>query len=212
VGEIYMLKLDHMVADAMHARSTGPYSPATQQPVSSRSHFGGQHFGEMEMYALEAYGAAHTLQEMMTVKSDDVDGRRRTNRAIVKGETLPEPSMPESVHVLVKGVEALGIRVTMGHNTDDSLDASVAANEAGAGGMSIAPVPAGPVVVDSPSFLLAAHIQRGEESSVFPVSGVKNGGTGTTNVEVRRVEAGMTMVKWLVAGAAIVVVLYLILS
>jgi DNA-directed RNA polymerase subunit beta len=119
VGEIYMLKLSHLVDDKIHARSIGPYSLVTQQPLAGKAQFGGQRFGEMEVWALEAYGAAHTLQEILTVKSDDVNGRSRVYEAIVKGQNLPEPGIPESFNVLVKELQALGIRVTLG-TTEDS--------------------------------------------------------------------------------------------
>ena len=114
VGEIYMLKLSHLVDDKIHARSIGPYSLVTQQPLAGKAQFGGQRFGEMEVWALEAYGAAHMLQEILTVKSDDVNGRSRVYEAIVKGQNLPEPGIPESFNVLVKELQALGIKVTMG--------------------------------------------------------------------------------------------------
>ena len=110
VGEIYMLKLSHLVDDKIHARSIGPYSLVTQQPLAGKAQFGGQRFGEMEVWALEAYGAAHTLQEILTVKSDDVNGRSRVYEAIVKGQNLPEPGIPESFNVLVKELQALGIK------------------------------------------------------------------------------------------------------
>ncbi len=114
VGSIYMLKLSHLVDDKIHARSIGPYSLVTQQPLAGKAQFGGQRFGEMEVWALEAYGAAHTLQEMLTVKSDDVSGRSRVYEAIVKGENLPEPGIPESFNVLVKELQSLGLSVTLG--------------------------------------------------------------------------------------------------
>ena len=114
VGEIYMLKLSHLVDDKIHARSIGPYSLVTQQPLAGKAQFGGQRFGEMEVWALEAYGAAHTLQEILTVKSDDVNGRSRVYEAIVKGQNLPEPGIPESFNVLVKELQALGIWVKLG--------------------------------------------------------------------------------------------------
>jgi DNA-directed RNA polymerase beta subunit len=114
VGAIYMLKLSHLVDDKIHARSIGPYSLVTQQPLAGKAQFGGQRFGEMEVWALEAYGAAHTLQEILTVKSDDVNGRSRVYEAIVKGENLPEPGLPESFNVLVKELQALGLNVTLG--------------------------------------------------------------------------------------------------
>ena len=114
VGQIYMLKLSHLVDDKIHARSIGPYSLVTQQPLAGKAQFGGQRFGEMEVWALEAYGAAHTLQEILTVKSDDVTGRSKVYEAIVKGENLPEPGIPESFNVLVKELQALGLSVTLG--------------------------------------------------------------------------------------------------
>ncbi len=111
VGVIYMMKLAHLVEDKVHARSTGPYSLVTQQPLGGKAQFGGQRFGEMEVWALEAYGAAHTLQEMLTVKSDDVTGRVKTYEAIVKGEEILEPGVPESFRVLIKELQALGLAV-----------------------------------------------------------------------------------------------------
>ena len=118
VGTVYMLKLSHLVDDKIHARSIGPYSLVTQQPLAGKAQFGGQRFGEMEVWALEAYGAAHTLQEILTVKSDDVNGRSRVYEAIVKGQNLPEPGTPESFNVLVKELQALGIHVTMDANAE----------------------------------------------------------------------------------------------
>ena len=111
VGYMYILKLAHLVDDKIHARSTGPYSLVTQQPLGGKAQFGGQRFGEMEVWALEAYGAAHTLQEILTVKSDDVVGRVKTYEAIVKGENIPEPGLPESFKVLIKELQALCLDV-----------------------------------------------------------------------------------------------------
>ncbi len=141
VGEIYMLKLSHLVDDKIHARSIGPYSLVTQQPLAGKAQFGGQRFGEMEVWALEAYGAAHTLQEILTVKSDDVNGRSRVYEAIVKGQNLPEPGIPESFNVLVKELQALGIYVKMGtrdgngdpNTFGDGNGGSAAASSTGAG-------------------------------------------------------------------------------
>jgi DNA-directed RNA polymerase subunit beta len=116
VGVKYVLKLSHLVDDKIHARSIGPYSLVTQQPLAGKAQFGGQRFGEMEVWALEAYGAAHTLQEILTVKSDDVAGRSRVYEAIVKGENLPEPGIPESFNVLVKELQSLGLSVTLGRD------------------------------------------------------------------------------------------------
>ena len=113
VGYMYMLKLHHMVEEKIHARSTGPYSLVTQQPLGGKAQFGGQRFGEMEVWALEAYGASHTLQEMLTVKSDDVTGRVRTYEAIVKGENIPEPGIPESFKVLIKELQSLSLDVKL---------------------------------------------------------------------------------------------------
>jgi DNA-directed RNA polymerase subunit beta len=111
IGVMTMLKLHHLVEDKVHARSTGPYSLVSQQPLGGKAQFGGQRFGEMEVWALEAYGAAHTLQEMLTVKSDDVQGRVKTYEAIVKGEAIEEPSIPASFRVLVKELQSLGLAV-----------------------------------------------------------------------------------------------------
>ena len=111
VGWVYFLKLHHLVDDKIHARSTGPYSLVTQQPLGGKAQFGGQRFGEMEVWALEAYGAAYTLQEILTVKSDDVTGRVRTYEAIVKGENIPQPGVPESFKVLIKELQSLCLDV-----------------------------------------------------------------------------------------------------
>jgi DNA-directed RNA polymerase subunit beta len=111
VGYVYFLKLHHLVDDKIHARSTGPYSLVTQQPLGGKAQFGGQRFGEMEVWALEAYGAAYTLQEILTVKSDDVTGRVRTYEAIVKGHNIPKPGVPESFKVLVKELQSLCLDV-----------------------------------------------------------------------------------------------------
>jgi DNA-directed RNA polymerase subunit beta len=111
VGKVYMMKLHHLVEDKIHARSTGPYSLVTQQPLGGKAQFGGQRFGEMEVWALEAYGAAHTLQEILTIKSDDVSGRVKTYESIVKGETVLEPGVPESFKILVKELQSLALQV-----------------------------------------------------------------------------------------------------
>lgn len=110
-GYIYMLKLGHMIDDKIHARSIGPYSLITQQPLGGKAQFGGQRFGEMEVWALEGYGAAHVLQEILTVKSDDVTGRAKTYEAIVKGENLPEPNIPEAFSVLIKELQGLALDI-----------------------------------------------------------------------------------------------------
>ncbi|HHT28131.1 MAG TPA: DNA-directed RNA polymerase subunit beta, partial [Firmicutes bacterium] len=138
VGQIYMLKLAHLVDDKIHARSTGPYSLVTQQPLGGKAQFGGQRFGEMEVWALKAYGAAYTLQELLTVKSDDVVGRVKTYEAIVKGENIPEPGVPESFKVLIKELQslALDVRVLAGESQEieireDEEDISEMARELG---------------------------------------------------------------------------------
>ena len=131
VGCVYMLKLHHLVDDKIHARSTGPYSLVTQQPLGGKAQFGGQRFGEMEVWALEAYGAAYTLQEILTVKSDDVVGRVKTYEAIVKGENIPEPGVPESFKVLIKELQSIGLDIKVLaedaqeieiHDDDDDID------------------------------------------------------------------------------------------
>ena len=111
IGFMYYLKLHHLVDDKIHARSTGPYALVTQQPLGGKAQFGGQRFGEMEVWALEAYGAAYTLQEILTVKSDDIVGRVKTYEAIVKGENIPEPGVPESFKVLLKELQSLGLDI-----------------------------------------------------------------------------------------------------
>ncbi len=120
IGHMHYLKLHHLVDDKIHARSTGPYSLVTQQPLGGKAQFGGQRFGEMEVWALEAYGASYTLQEILTVKSDDVVGRVKTYEAIIKGENIPEPAIPESFKVLLKELQSLGLdmRVLRDDNTE----------------------------------------------------------------------------------------------
>ena len=122
VGVMYMLKLHHLVDDKIHARSTGPYSLVTQQPLGGKAQFGGQRFGEMEVWALEAYGAAYTLQEMITTKSDDVVGRVKTYEAIVKGENIPKPGIPEGFKVLVKELEALGLDIQLYNDKGNQIE------------------------------------------------------------------------------------------
>ena len=126
VGVMYYLKLHHLVDDKIHARSTGPYSLVTQQPLGGKAQFGGQRFGEMEVWALEAYGAAYTLQEILTVKSDDIVGRVKTYEAIVKGENIPKSGIPESFKVLVKELQSLALDIRiLNHNMEEiDLDAS----------------------------------------------------------------------------------------
>ena len=113
VGVTYFLKLGHMVEDKMHARSIGPYSLITQQPLGGKAQFGGQRFGEMEVWALEAFGAAHILQEILTIKSDDVVGRSKAYEAIVKGDQMPNAGIPESLNVLLHELRGLGLSITM---------------------------------------------------------------------------------------------------
>ena len=113
VGEVYMLKLSHLVDDKIHARSIGPYSLVTQQPLAGKAQFGGQRFGEMEVWALEAFGAANILQEILTVKSDDVIGRAKAYEAIVKGEAMPKPGIPESFNVLIHELRGLALEITL---------------------------------------------------------------------------------------------------
>jgi DNA-directed RNA polymerase subunit beta len=122
VGVMYIMKLYHMVEDKMHARSTGPYSLITQQPLGGKAQFGGQRFGEMEVWALEAYGAAHTLQEILTLKSDDIEGRNAAYEAVVKGDDVPEASVPESFRVLVKELQSLGLDVETYDENTRNLD------------------------------------------------------------------------------------------
>lgn len=122
VGYMYILKLHHLVDDKIHARSTGPYSLVTQQPLGGKAQFGGQRFGEMEVWALEAYGAAYTLQEMLTVKSDDVVGRVKTYEAIVKGENVPESGIPESFKVLIKEMQSIGLDAKVFTDDEQELE------------------------------------------------------------------------------------------
>lgn len=134
VGIIYMVKLAHLVDDKIHARSTGPYSMITQQPLGGKAQFGGQRFGEMEVWAMQAYGAAYTLQELLTIKSDDVVGRVKVYEAIVKGENIPDPGIPESFKVLLKELQSLclnvevlsadGTPMELSGSDDDELDAA----------------------------------------------------------------------------------------
>ena len=122
VGYMYYLKLHHLVDDKIHARSTGPYSLVTQQPLGGKAQFGGQRFGEMEVWALEAYGAAYTLQEILTVKSDDVVGRVKTYESIVKGQNIPTPGVPESFKVLIKELQSLSLDVRVLDKNNEEID------------------------------------------------------------------------------------------
>jgi len=118
---MYFLKLHHLVDDKIHARSTGPYSLITQQPLGGKAQFGGQRFGEMEVWALEAYGAAYTLQEILTVKSDDVIGRVKTFESIVKGQNIPTPGVPESFKVLIKELQSLGLNIQVLNKNNEEV-------------------------------------------------------------------------------------------
>ncbi len=147
-----MLKLHHLVDDKMHARSTGPYSLITQQPLGGKAQFGGQRFGEMEVWALEGYGAAHILQEMLTIKSDDVVGRSKTYEAIVKGETIRKPNVPESFRVLVKELQSLGLDVELlgAHGQVESGEEAGNAVVEEEGRPQAVPEVAGPSLFDDP--------------------------------------------------------------
>ena len=127
IGHMHYLKLHHLVDDKIHARSTGPYALVTQQPLGGKAQFGGQRFGEMEVWALEAYGASYTLQEILTVKSDDVVGRVKTYEAIIKGDNIPEPGIPESFRVLLKELQSLGldVRVLKDDNTEVKIEENI---------------------------------------------------------------------------------------
>ena len=119
---MYYLKLHHLVDDKIHARSVGPYALVTQQPLGGKAQFGGQRFGEMEVWALEAYGAAYTLQEILTVKSDDTIGRVKTYEAIVKGQNVPKPGVPEAFRVLIKELQSLGLDIRVLDENDQEID------------------------------------------------------------------------------------------
>ena len=129
VGIMYYLKLHHLVDDKIHARANGPYSLITQQPLGGKAQFGGQRFGEMEVWALEAYGAAYTLQEILTVKSDDITGRRRAYEAIIKGQNIPTPGVPESFKVLVKELQALALDVRVLDKNGEEIQLSTLCND-----------------------------------------------------------------------------------
>ena len=129
VGIMYYLKLHHLVDDKIHARANGPYSLITQQPLGGKAQFGGQRFGEMEVWALEAYGAAYTLQEILTVKSDDITGRRRAYEAIIKGQNIPTPGVPESFKVLVKELQALALDVRVLDQNGEEIQLSTLCND-----------------------------------------------------------------------------------
>jgi DNA-directed RNA polymerase subunit beta len=131
IGNIYMMKLIHLVEDKVHARSTGPYSLIAQQPLGGKAQFGGQRFGEMEVWTLEAYGAAHNLQEVLTIKSDDVTGRAKTYEAIVKNEDIIQPGVPESFKVLVKELQSLGLSIEVINDEESGEPAELPADHEG---------------------------------------------------------------------------------
>ena len=162
VGVMYMLKLHHLVDDKIHARSTGPYSLVTQQPLGGKAQFGGQRFGEMEVWALEAYGAAYTLQEMLTVKSDDVVGRVKTYEAIVKGENIPEPGVPESFKVLIKELQSLGLDIRLYSEDNKELELQEHIDE----GIDYEDAKVGENVVDE-SELEDSYIEADEDSDAM---------------------------------------------
>ena len=162
VGVMYMLKLHHLVDDKIHARSTGPYSLVTQQPLGGKAQFGGQRFGEMEVWALEAYGAAYTLQEMLTVKSDDVVGRVKTYEAIVKGENVPEPGVPESFKVLIKELQSLGLDIRLYSEDNKELELQEHIDE----GIDYEDAKVGENVVDE-SELEDSYIEADEDSEAM---------------------------------------------
>ena len=153
VGVMYMIKLHHMVDDKLHARSTGPYSLVTQQPLGGKAQFGGQRFGEMEVWALYAYGAAHVLQEILTVKSDDIVGRVKVYEALVKGKTVKGAGVPESFRVLIKEFQALGLNVEIIDNEDKKheLKELEEAEEASADAITIDEIDVSSVAVDEPN-------------------------------------------------------------
>ena len=129
IGHMHYLKLHHLVDDKIHARSTGPYSLVTQQPLGGKAQFGGQRFGEMEVWALEAYGAANTLQEILTVKSDDVVGRVKTYESIVKGDNVPEPGVPESFKVLIKELQSLSLDIKVLSDSKEEIEIGESVDE-----------------------------------------------------------------------------------
>ena len=176
VGCVYMLKLHHLVDDKIHARSTGPYSLVTQQPLGGKAQFGGQRFGEMEVWALEAYGASYTLQEILTVKSDDVVGRVKAYEAIVKGNNIPEPGVPESFKVLIKELQSIGldIKVLSGdakeiviHDEEDDDDRTIRnkAEELGVDVGNRGKQEVAPVARDNANEIIAAGMVEEENSA-----------------------------------------------
>ena len=169
VGYMYMLKLYHLVDDKIHARSIGPYSLVTQQPLGGKAQFGGQRFGEMEVWALEAYGAAYALQEILTVKSDDVTGRLKTYEAIVKGEPVPEPGIPESFRVLIKELQSLGLDMTL-YNQGDQVEIKETVDTLQEGEYSLPPEE--PMIEEDPDeFILDS--EEDEETLIDDISGIQ---------------------------------------
>jgi DNA-directed RNA polymerase subunit beta len=173
VGVMYMLKLIHLVDDKIHARSIGPYSLITQQPLGGKTQFGGQRFGEMEVWALEGYGAAHMLQEMLTVKSDDIHGRLRTYERIVKGQNLIKPGVPESFRVLIKELHGLGLDVEIKYS-DGSFGELVMSEEDERGHRATSLRPDAIIDRDSDDFLDASDrpviFSKSVEESVLDLS------------------------------------------
>lgn len=164
VGVMYMIKLAHMVDDKLHARSVGPYSLVTQQPLGGKAQNGGQRFGEMEVWALEAYGAAYTLREILTVKSDDVVGRVKTYEAIVKGQKLPEPGLPESFRVLTKELQALALDIRMLDKEGHEIDARKIEDEERRFPTSIDTTPEQPEVTEEEVAEVEGDFSEDEES------------------------------------------------
>jgi DNA-directed RNA polymerase subunit beta len=196
VGYMYILKLHHLVDDKIHARSTGPYSLVTQQPLGGKAQFGGQRFGEMEVWALEAYGAAYTLQEMLTVKSDDTVGRVKAYEAIVKGENIPEPTIPESFKVLLKEIQSLALDINVKTREGEVLEVSEEQDElvraAEELGIELAPVSA-PMVAELPS---VQDTEEGNDKSdpnnIFAVATDEATTTVDLDAELANVDSGST--------------------
>ena len=149
VGYMYYLKLHHLVDDKIHARSTGPYSLVTQQPLGGKAQFGGQRFGEMEVWALEAYGSAYTLQEILTVKSDDIVGRVKTYESIVKGENVPKPGIPESFKVLIKELQSLSLDVKVLDGNDNEIELKESVDDDDTSNMKLMPIADDDDIIDS---------------------------------------------------------------
>ena len=149
LGYMYYLKLHHLVDDKIHARSTGPYSLVTQQPLGGKAQFGGQRFGEMEVWALEAYGSAYTLQEILTVKSDDIVGRVKTYESIVKGENVPKPGIPESFKVLIKELQSLSLDVKVLDGNDNEIELKESVDDDDTSNMKLVPIADDDDIIDS---------------------------------------------------------------